>query len=740
MADKAATIYIIDVGQSMGEKNNGREQTDLEFALQYVFDKITTTISNGRKTDMIGTIAMRTDDSANDLALSDPAYKHLTSLTPIRQHLLPDLQLLQSSLIPSSTNLGDGISALILAIQTLLSYCRHLKYIKSIFLLTNGRGSFDPDGLDEIAAQIRHQNIKLTILGVDFDDAEYGFKEENKDEKKKRNEETLRGLCEQVEGNFGTMQEAVEELWRPRLKVVRPVASYKGTLSLGDEIGYRETSLEMGVERYPRTAAAKPVSASRFVVGETPAEKEEGTKTGGIPSSGQALEPVRQARTYAIENPAEPGGKQEVEQEELVKGYKYGRTIVPISKTDEEVTIYPTEPSYRIVGFMLSRHYKPHHSLSSTSILLPQKGNPKAAVALSSLIHTLYELDMLAICRFVKRKSEPPIMTLLSPEITPEYECLLETLLPFSEDIRPFQFPPLGTVKTISGKQLTTHRNIPTDELETAMSDWVDSMDLTKLDADGQENDEKEKDGDDDEKDDFAPIEELYNPVISRINQCIKHRALYPDAPLPGLPAALTQFSHPPSSLVSSSVTALDALITAADVKSVLPESQSRKRRRGGDREQVQPKSGLDIEALLASGAPAKKQKISLENAVPEFKQRLSSIKEEQEFKELAGEMMSHVKELVKSSLGSVNYARACELLRVVRDEAVEGAWAGVYNEEIRGVKEELVAGGLPAAAGGERKEWWAECRRFGLGLVTEEEAEGGVEEGEAKAFMKVEK
>jgi hypothetical protein len=61
MADKAATIYIVDVGQSMGEKNNGREQTDLEFALQYVFDKITTTISNGRKTDMIGTIAMRTD-------------------------------------------------------------------------------------------------------------------------------------------------------------------------------------------------------------------------------------------------------------------------------------------------------------------------------------------------------------------------------------------------------------------------------------------------------------------------------------------------------------------------------------------------------------------------------------------------------------------------------------------------------------------------------------------------------
>ncbi|KAI5816728.1 putative Ku family DNA helicase [Pyronema omphalodes] len=732
MADKAATIYIVDVGQSMGEKHNGREKTDLEFALQYVFDKITTTISNGRKTDMLGTIALRTNESANYLARSDPAFAHITSLTPIRQHLLSDLQLLQSSFVPSSTNLGDGISALILAIQTILTHCRHLKYIKSIFLITNGRGTFDPEGLDKIAAQIRHQNIKLTVLGVDFDDEEFGFKEENKDEEKKQNEVLLRGLCEQVDGTFGTMQEAVEELWRPRLKAVRPMASYKGTLSLGDEVGFRETSFEIGIERYPRTMSATPASASRFVVDEKPAEdvKEEGTKDWG---TGQALEPVRQAKTYAIGNPAEPGGKQEVEQGELVKGYKYGRTIVPISTTDEEVTIYPTEPSYRIVGFMLSRHYKPHHSLSTTSILLPQKGNEKATVALSSLINALYELDMLAICRFVKRKSDPPFMTLLYPEITPEHECLLEILLPFSEDVRPFQFPPLGTVKTISGKQLTTHRNIPTKELEAAMSDWVDSMDLTKVDANG-----REKDGDDNEEDDFAPIEELYNPVISRINQCIKHRALYPDAPLPELPAALIQFSRPPSSLTSSSATALKSLITAANVKTVLPEPQSRKRRRGADRQQVQPKSGLDIEALLATGASAKKQKISLENAVPEFKQRLSGIKEEHDFKEAVGEMMNHVKELVKSSLGSVNYARACELLRVVRDEAIDGAWPGVYNEAIRGIEKELVAGGLPAAAGGERKDWWVECRRFGLGLVTKEEAEGGVEEAEAKVFMKV--
>jgi hypothetical protein len=44
MAQKEATIYIIDVGRSMGERRHGRSVTDLEWAMQYVWDKITTTV------------------------------------------------------------------------------------------------------------------------------------------------------------------------------------------------------------------------------------------------------------------------------------------------------------------------------------------------------------------------------------------------------------------------------------------------------------------------------------------------------------------------------------------------------------------------------------------------------------------------------------------------------------------------------------------------------------------------
>lgn len=47
MADKEATVYIVDVGKSMGERHHGRSVTDLEWAMQYVWDKITTTVCLG---------------------------------------------------------------------------------------------------------------------------------------------------------------------------------------------------------------------------------------------------------------------------------------------------------------------------------------------------------------------------------------------------------------------------------------------------------------------------------------------------------------------------------------------------------------------------------------------------------------------------------------------------------------------------------------------------------------------
>ena len=44
MAGKEATVYIVDVGKSMERKHHGRSISDFEWAMTYVWDKITSTV------------------------------------------------------------------------------------------------------------------------------------------------------------------------------------------------------------------------------------------------------------------------------------------------------------------------------------------------------------------------------------------------------------------------------------------------------------------------------------------------------------------------------------------------------------------------------------------------------------------------------------------------------------------------------------------------------------------------
>ena len=63
------------------------------------------------------------------------------------------------------------------------------------------------------------------------------------------------------------------------------------------------------------------------------------------------------------------------------------------------------------------------------------------------------------------------------------------------------------------------------------------------------------------------PIDDTYSPVIHRLNQAIKRRAVKPDEPVQPPAEILIQFSHPPKELVDSSKTQLTKLIAAANIK-----------------------------------------------------------------------------------------------------------------------------------------------------------------------------
>ena len=124
--------------------------------------------------------------------------------------------------------------------------------------------------------------------------------------------------------------------------------------------------------------------------------------------------------------------------------------------------------------------------MSTACVIIPQKTNDKASMALSSFIHALFELDSYGIARLVTKNDNAPVIVLLAPSIEPDFECLLDVELPFAEDVRSYTFPPLDRVVTVSGKEIKEHRNLPNDRLKQAMSDFVDKMDLSKFGRDDE--------------------------------------------------------------------------------------------------------------------------------------------------------------------------------------------------------------------------------------------------------------
>ncbi|THX54188.1 putative Ku family DNA helicase [Aureobasidium pullulans] len=673
MAGKEVTVYIVDLGESMGEKHNGREITDLDWALTYIWDKITTTVATERKTAMLAVVGLRTDA------------------------LMPDIRRLKQQLVPSSTDVGD-----VVAIHMIETVTRKLAYTRKIVLVTNGNGSIDTDGLDLITSKCKEDGIELVILGVDFDDAEYGFKEENKDPTK---------APEECNGLYGTLGFAIDEMVIPRMKTVRPVHSYKGYLTLGDMENY-DSAMAIDVERYPRVMIAKAPSASQFVVRPNMAAGE--TQSQLAPPDDQPkqgdLAAVKNTRTYQVPDEEAPGGKRELEQEELARGFSYGSTVVPIEESDKNVTDFESKQGMDIIGFVVKDQYERYLDMSKSHVIIAERTNEKAIMALSSFIRALYELETYAVARLVPKQGKSPTMILLAPSVDADAECLFEVELPFAEDLRSYRFPALDKIVTVSGKELKQHRFLPSDDLMDAMSDYVDAMDLSKFGEDEEGNPSE-----------YAPIEDTFSPALHRVSHVIRSRAIHPDEKPPPISEILIKYSKPPQELVEGATASLKAITAAADVK-----------KGKGRRDAPKPLSGLDVTALLSN--PSGTIKLSPQNAIPEFRQVLDGGKLE-EAEPAFQQLGKIICDFIKNSVGGSGYARALETMRVMREEASDLEIPGVYNDFVRNLKTAI----LKEELNGDRKDMWFMIRANRMGLIQSKECGSSeIGEDEAKEFLTV--
>lgn len=181
---KEATVFVIDVGPSMAlTKQPDSKATRLDTA-QAAFQKLLQKkLLTGRKMDQVGMIFFGTDDTRNDLA-EGGRYENIVAARPIA---MADISLLKMP-FPKGNENGDVLDALIVALDMIVKHCRHLKYEKKIILITDAEGSINQADLDNFGAAMMDKNCQLTVMGLDFDDPEYGLTQARKPATKRASE------------------------------------------------------------------------------------------------------------------------------------------------------------------------------------------------------------------------------------------------------------------------------------------------------------------------------------------------------------------------------------------------------------------------------------------------------------------------------------------------------------------------------------------------------------------------
>lgn len=163
MADKEATVFILDLGASMAKSHSGRKECDLDWSMRYVWDKITDIVSANRKTLCVGVVGLRTDGTMNTL-MEEDGYENISVLQELGPMTMTSLKTLQSSIKPSKTFSGDAISAIVVAVDMIDTFTKKLKWNRKIVMITDAKSGIDPDDIGDIAHKINDSNIHLTVL------------------------------------------------------------------------------------------------------------------------------------------------------------------------------------------------------------------------------------------------------------------------------------------------------------------------------------------------------------------------------------------------------------------------------------------------------------------------------------------------------------------------------------------------------------------------------------------------
>ncbi|KAK0456861.1 SPOC domain-like protein [Armillaria borealis] len=635
-AGYTVTMFLVDISKSMGktkivelpEGPNGEERTaeitNLQWGLQYVKLKIQEMIYNGRKTDQCGVIVFGSEDTDNIVNRNNGGYENVSEYIHIAQPNAATLAKLDR-LEPSETT-GDPIDCLIVGIETQADHLGSKKtWTRKIILVTDGENPIEIEDWDATAKKLNDLDIALTIVGIDFDDEEFPYVEEDKSNIKRVNESFYKQFVDGVEkGVLGTCAYALQDISRPDIKQTKSVLM--GTvLRLGDVDTRPGESLEIMVKTSKCTAINRPKSWKKFSV-----RKEEDDDKAKMALDGEEYvryAQLKQTSEYFVDkrdkdedgdvkmeevgeeiddstkkkDPTE--GMESVDKETLVRGFKYGTSYAPCP--DGQFLRLNTKKGIEISAFFPKRRFRRELSIGEIQYVWADPSSPQQQVALSSIVQAMYEKGVLAIARWVTKDGMDPKMGVLSPTTFDKVDCLLWAQMPFADDVRKYTFPSLDRLVNKKGEVVEEHPYLPTEEQLDAMDNFVDAMDVM---AAGEKDEEGNREP-------WFDTRYSYNPAIHRVKQAMFHSAVVSDLdtnPLPPPHPELLKYFEPPRKVVKRAHDAIEEAKAAFKVREV-PKKVTRARKDG----HVHARDDDEEMLLLDRKAPATTQLQVVEEPTP---------------------------------------------------------------------------------------------------------------------------
>ncbi|TDH67454.1 hypothetical protein CCR75_005968 [Bremia lactucae] len=530
---KEAIVILIDVGVSMRaplrERLTVRDtwQKDGASELQHTrFAAALAAVENViqqklffKPKDEVGIVAYGSEETENQLneEQGEDEYRNVEVVNSIDSptlHMIKRLRELKPS--ASEDTKVDILDGIIVALDLLFRRTDGKKYDKRLMIITDAATKIaDAGDLESIVTMMQNMEVKLQVIGLDFEHTtikpkdvemdneinEDAIKEEIvdnavKDESmeqvpsklnniKAENEKMLVSIAHEVGGEVCSVSKRMQLLAQGMKKTVALTTKFRGSLEFGNNFG-------IPVYCYLKTKTATLPTLSKE--SQNSYEKE---------TAGR----VKLDRRYTSPQNID----QEISPDEQVKAYRYGSEKVPFASADIEFFKFRAEKSLKVLGFLDRSQINHSKFVAGTDVFIAEPSKPHAATCFAALIKAMMELDQVLVARFVARKNAAPKVVALiphgpSPGKGENFYAMWSQQLPYEEDLRNYEFPPLKTRKFI-----------PSDEQQLLADKLIDSLSI---------RDDK-----------IDEVGKCFNPVIRRFFHAVSMRALDESAGIPPLPA-----------------------------------------------------------------------------------------------------------------------------------------------------------------------------------------------------------